>query len=571
MSKDTSLIDFFPFSSYLDSNYTPSDEEVVQIKTFLIQPRKQPEEMKAEIDRLQAELSSVKSKYDSLYPQFNSCASLITLPRRVPDDVLEEIFHQSLPTDRNALLDNKAAPLIFTRICRQWRQVAFASPRLWSTIHIHVLPNLPRPHDKWWNSPSINTLSDDPPPPKQEELRAAAASEWLKRSGDLPLHISLIAYHGPLSIDPYLSSLVPFSSRWKSLVLEGQLSPFSRIFTLGTAYLRTLELLILDFDIFGYGNIGSQSQELISSLSSCGLLTSPSLCKLSIQGRITMFPTILGIPWGQLTHLELNAPSGDWDNAMAMSMSTASGILQVSTSLVSCRIKIIGWADFVDIHSMQLPLLRHLWIVIGGNILPFTDRLEVPGLQEINLHIIEPENDVDYKTCLAPLFRPQQGRIQKLITDARYLDHESFLEILRKCPDLISLTVKDFQHASLPQETPLITIDDEFLEKISSNDGEVLCPQLEEFICDYPAAFSTTGMIEFIKRKQGSNIPELAKLKKVALPYNPLEEKCLLLDDLRPYISQGLVLHFDTPGISNSFDNGAYGNSAAHYANFGEL
>src|SRR5258708_18860840 len=132
---------------------------------------------------------------------------------------------------------------------------------------------------------------------------------------------------------------------------------------------------------------------------------------------------------------------------------------------------------------MQLTLLRHLWIVIGGNILPFTDKLEVPGLQEINLHIIEPENDVDYKTCLAPLFRPQQGRIQKLITDARYLDHEYFLEILRKCPDLISLTVKDFQHASLPQETPLITIDDEFLGKISSNDGEVLCPRLEEFIC----------------------------------------------------------------------------------------
>jgi len=127
MSKDTSLIDSFPFPSYLDSNYIPSDEEMVQIKTFLIQPREQLEQMRTEMARLHAELSSVKSKYDNLYHQFNSCASLITLPRRVPDDVLEEIFYQSLPTDRNALLDIKAAPLIFTRICRQWRQVAFTT------------------------------------------------------------------------------------------------------------------------------------------------------------------------------------------------------------------------------------------------------------------------------------------------------------------------------------------------------------------------------------------------------------------------------------------------------------
>ena len=78
-------------------------------------------------------------------------------------------------------------------------------------------------------------------------------------------------------------------------------------------------------------------------------------------------------------------------------------------------------------------------------------------------------------------------------------------------------------------------------------------------------------MIEFIKRKQGGNIPGLANLKKVALPYIPLEEKCLLSDGLRPYISQGLVLHLDAPGNSNSFDNEVYGNSAARYANFWEL
>jgi len=557
MSKDTSLIDSFPFSSYLDSNYIPFDDEVVQIKTFLIQPRKQLEDMKAEMDRLQAELSSVKSKYDSLYHQFNSCASLITLPRRVPDDVLEEIFYQSLPTDRNAPLDNNATPLIFTRICRQWRQVAFASPRLWSTIHIHALPNF---YDPW------KYFHPDKPQPNRDNLRAAAALEWLKRSGDLPLQISLIAYSDPfgdlLVFDPYLSLLVPFCSRWKSLILEGDSSSFSRI--LGAAKLQSLELLILDFDPSVHRN-DDRPEDFMSSLSNCGLLTAPSLRRLSIRRLLTMDPTNLNANWSQLTHLELGAPSGERRNLMTMHMSTASEILRVSSRLVSCRIKIGAWGGSSSpIHLMRLPFLRQLSIDIEGYILPFTESLEVPALQEIKLRIINNDitgNNVDYKTCLAPLFLPPQGTIQKLIIDTRYLDHESFLDILRKCPDLISLTVKDSQlYTSLSRDSET-TIDDQFLERISSNNGEVLCSQLEEFICNYPAPFSTTGMIEFIKRKQSGNIPELAKLKKVVLPYiSPeFEQKCVF-DELRSYISRGLALHL------RDYNNGVvYGDSAAYY------
>jgi hypothetical protein len=163
-------------------------------------------------------------------------------------------------------------------------------------------------------------------------------------------------------------------------------------------------------------------------------------------------PTDLGVDWAQLTHLELGKVPGGWSH-VTMSMFTASEILNVSTRLVSCRIKIAGGANSAYIRSMKLPLLRHLSIDIEGYVLPFTEKLEVPGLREINLKLIENSvtgNNVHYKTCLAPLFRPQQGTIQKLIIDMRYLDHESFLEILRKCPDLISLTVNDSQLYASP-------------------------------------------------------------------------------------------------------------------------
>ena len=583
MSKNTSLIDSFPFSSLLDSNYIPLDEEVIQINDFLAQPRKQLKEMKAEMDRLQAELDSVKSKYYNLYHQISSCASLVTLPRRIPDDVLQEIFYQTLPTDRNAFLDKNAAPLIFTRICRQWRQVAFATPRLWSTIHIHVEVK-PELEDPWNDSgPGVDVLSNKPPRHNQDELRATAALEWLKRSGDLPLRVSFVANEGlninAPAVDPYLDLLVPFSSRWKSLVFEGDSPSFSRIFTFEAASLRSLESLILDFTRMGPDGNLEAGPQLLSSLSNCGLLTTPSLRKLSIRGVVMGHTTVtsFNVDWTQLTHLELCAPSGSWGHDITMPMSTASEILQVSTRLVYCRIGISGWAPSSpsDIYSMQLPLLRHLSMGIKAHIFPFMEKLEAPRLQEIDLHIIEtdiPGNDIDYKTCFAPLFQPQQGSIQKLIIDTRYLDHESFLEILRKCPHLGSLTLKrvpDYGlHTAHPRVTPPITIDDIFLESISSNNGEILCSQLEEFICDYPATFSTTGLIEFIKRKQDGSIPKLAKLKKVdTMPprvgrkKDPHEQRRILLCELQPYISRGLTLHIS--GLYKSFsDGGVYGNSA---------
>lgn len=98
--------------------------------------------------------------------------------------------------------------------------------------------------------------------------------------------------------------------------------------------------------------------------------------------------------------------------------------------------------------------------------------------------------------------------------------------------------------------SPPIKIDDIFLETISLNNDEILCSQLEEFICEYCATFSITGLIEFIKRKQGGSIPKLAKLKKVDIKppeayrtKESYEERCILLGELQPYFSRGLMFH----------------------------
>jgi len=589
MSVDTSLIDSFPFSSHLKYNYIPSDEEVVQIRAFLLnEPRKQLEEIKAEIDRvqlrfdspkptvdyLQAELGVLGLKFDNLHQQFASCAALITFPRRLPYDVLGEIFYQTLPKDRNALLRYHSVPLTLTRVCRHWRQVAFSTPRLWSTMHVNVMAKHRSPCSRPFIPLEISL------PDRLDELQATAASEWLKRAGNLPLHFSFTANMNqqvsPAILDLYLRYMIPFSSRWKSLVLEGLSTSFSRISTLNAADLRSLESVILDFDPMEQGAWIS-SRELIYTWSKCGIFTSSSLRKLSIRRVTPMDLTALSVDWSQLTHLELGAPPERASPATILPMSTASQILQASTRLVDCQIRISGWEDAPHISLMQLPLLRSLSIRMEGPILSFTAKLKVPALQTLGLHIVEDMirgPSIDYSACLAPLFQYEQGSIQKLVIDIRYLDHDSFLEMLRKCPDLKSLRLNlDFDSVTGYRKCcRLFRIDDEFLERISANHSDILCSQLEEFLCHIHANISATGMVEFVKRKQHGSVSRLAKLKKVAiLPYAQRKSlESVLSGELQPYISQGLTFHLlesGRGGHSHSYaDFVEYGNSAIQYA-----
>ncbi|KDR69393.1 hypothetical protein GALMADRAFT_77396, partial [Galerina marginata CBS 339.88] len=136
LKADITLIDSFPFVSYLGTNYIPSDEEMLEIKTFLVEPTNQLQTMKTEIDRLEAQLADLSKNHDNFRDQMNACKALITFPRRMPNDILQEIFYQSLPTWHNAPMNRRAPPLIFTQVCRQWRGVALSTPKLWDTINI---------------------------------------------------------------------------------------------------------------------------------------------------------------------------------------------------------------------------------------------------------------------------------------------------------------------------------------------------------------------------------------------------------------------------------------------------
>ena len=98
---------------------------------------------------------------------------------KLPPEIGSHILRLSLPTLNDGERDQKpeelpsirtewAAPLKLGSVCHQWRQLAWATPDLWTTLYIGIKPTTPT---------SIATSLP------------GLLHEWLGRSGALPLTI----------------------------------------------------------------------------------------------------------------------------------------------------------------------------------------------------------------------------------------------------------------------------------------------------------------------------------------------------------------------------------------------
>ncbi|KAF8138062.1 hypothetical protein K438DRAFT_1427370, partial [Mycena galopus ATCC 62051] len=97
----------------------------------------------------------------------DSNKALISHPRRLPPDIVREIFVACLPVHRNAVMSAQEAPLLLGRICSAWRAITLYTPRLWASLHV-----------------PFDYIVD-------KEPRTPAVIEWLRRSMACPLSLSL--------------------------------------------------------------------------------------------------------------------------------------------------------------------------------------------------------------------------------------------------------------------------------------------------------------------------------------------------------------------------------------------
>ena len=529
-----------PFSQYFGTNYAPSDEECLEINNILEQPRARLLQIEEEISRVEKILSDLHRERDSVSDAIDKYAILLTPIRRIPRDVLQEIFIRCLPTDRNAVMASNEAPLLLGRVCSSWRTTSRSTPQLWSTIHIPI----PRHHASFY-------ALDIPPGDYSElagkvvEVRATVARDWLLRSGSCPLDISLNQWDEAPSTDPdlprpLLTVIVPFSERWRKVSITAPIQSLSSITALSPAALPNLESLSLNFSrvrSWGYG------VEPTSNVNK-DIFRAPKLTSLALT-QLREDALRLSVKWAQLTELSLEGNA--WSRDSGLSPSRTLQLLSMCPQLVRCRLE-VGIREIneeLDAPSVRLSKLQSFSIFDAVGLGPAFERLDLPALDDIEFHTSIWPGSI--KTSLFTLLSRLHLPIRTMTTDPQIFTKDDFLETLSIVPSLKTLTLKRSLVGSPspwtegPGTPDVARLDDAMLQRLLLPDeqGRCLFPHLNTFEIFSDLTFRDETLLQCIEKRVSSE--GVTKLKRVYIQFNR-QKGIDILPALSSFIEDGLSI-----------------------------
>ncbi|KAJ6508328.1 hypothetical protein C8R45DRAFT_440055 [Mycena sanguinolenta] len=487
-----------PFVSRLHTNYVPLDSEILGIRSLLVDATHEMARIDTQIEAMEIALGQLKKHRASLKLQINAHLALISPIRRVPQDVLLEIFQPCLPTEHNALIDYAEAPLLLGRICRHWRAIAHSTPMLWSSIHIPSLD--------YHNTPP-NILS------RFEGIVKA----WLERSGSCPLSVSLHdpSFYGTFADHPLILELLSISRRLRHLELTGHAWLFHPLLRLGSEDMPLLKRLWLKST--------EDYPEVITAFHI------PTLEDVVLRGHMPWDPPTLPFQWAQLTRLSLecfpvwmqhDSRKGGLDFRGIFDM------LERCHNLVYCEIRATKSLESdapLDMPPIILPYLETLVFNQCG----FRNwSLDAPSLRFLSIG----------DACPRPSGRP--GFLAANIDPHRFISPDGFRDLLQSFPTIT--------HLRLSSVTGPISLED--LELFCPPHG--LCPKLTHFTTLSPAdTFSDAAVLAFVKARMAMPTP----LQELHLSFDrPIEVD--LMPELEPFFPGGLQVTLDYQSSRWNFD-----------------
>ncbi|KAJ6594554.1 hypothetical protein B0H19DRAFT_65026 [Mycena capillaripes] len=513
-----------PFAAQLGTNYCPQDEELAQINDLLIEPCLRMKRLDDEIAVMQKAINKLNEERDALSTYVEAHRALTSPLRRLPLDIIEEIFVACLPTHRNCAMTALEAPVILGRICSSWRSISLSTPRLWSRLHI-VEPTRPA-YGGWAPGPGLYEA--------KVAQRLEVANAWLGRSGKCPLSISL---EGPLdwgmapSSSPAFSNLiVPFASRWQHirltippLSLEAALS---RLTENDVPLLKSLKIVQRPDHANNNDTDGSRW-----SLSQSGVLRGPSLSRFSIVGN-DISASHLPLRWGQLTYLSLMGPS--WGVVNEQTCQVVLDILSRCPELRICKLVVQGVPETQQVDSfVECPYIHtfHLYgpLYSAGHLL---SSLSLPVLQDFKLcgHVdlgISPTMD-SLVSFLAASIRLESISIDNLTFSKPFL-----IEVLCCLPPTIRrLEISEPSNMWGPSLTDGALDDDVLVVLDMSPDHPVHCPALQELVISNCRQISDEVLLRFI-------ISRVPTLRLVNIKFERTREVDIL-PSLQSFVETGL-------------------------------
>ncbi|KAL1707483.1 hypothetical protein EV121DRAFT_199117 [Schizophyllum commune] len=122
-------------TSYVRSNYSASPAETASIRGILSLIDVDVASYDAQIRRLEDALRAIRRQKTALEDAGAQLSSLTAHVRRLPRELLRIICEYTVP---NRWFEDGSGwhALVFSQVCHEWREVAFAAQRLWTHIRI---------------------------------------------------------------------------------------------------------------------------------------------------------------------------------------------------------------------------------------------------------------------------------------------------------------------------------------------------------------------------------------------------------------------------------------------------
>ena len=121
-------------------------------------------DMEVEMSRLDDEMSRLQQPMDhlanvrqKLQRSLDEHRSIAAPIRRIPQEILSEIFLHCLMDSSNSF-NVTIAPLLLTFVCSRWRTVAIFTPRLWSSISLDVVSGTTEMLQTWLSRSGMSPL-----------------------------------------------------------------------------------------------------------------------------------------------------------------------------------------------------------------------------------------------------------------------------------------------------------------------------------------------------------------------------------------------------------------------------
>ncbi|KIM91548.1 hypothetical protein PILCRDRAFT_132466 [Piloderma croceum F 1598] len=167
---DSVIFNSRDFGRLIHSTAIPTNQEAHQIRDALsndeknvVRLERRIKQLTDEVKRIQSTIAPLTVELGKLYSMIYSRKAMVATIRRIPPEILGQIFIYCLPDNQFVQPFKANAPLLLCQICSAWRMSALAIPQLWSSLNIF----------------RMKSMGWDP------------ARTWFGRSGKLPLSIGV--------------------------------------------------------------------------------------------------------------------------------------------------------------------------------------------------------------------------------------------------------------------------------------------------------------------------------------------------------------------------------------------